>query len=198
VSSAGTTGASGGATGSQPVSARTPQEKQGALEGQLDESLRKFDEMLLKEQQVLAERREESGDSPQGGGGSMGGGSRGSVSSSGRSGEEDRASAGARSTGDGDEGSAASGDYTEGGTPQTGSSEGGVTSSSRGAPTPAGIPDGGDDDIVARQLREAAQAEKDPALRKKLWEEYCTYKKSTSGKRCTSGWARSPESGESQ
>ena len=42
----------------------------------------------------------------------------------------------------------------------------------------------GDDDIVARQLREAAQAERDPQLREKLWQEYCTYKKSTGGKQC--------------
>ena len=33
-----------------------------------------------------------------------------------------------------------------------------------------------DDDIVARQLREAAEKEKDPELRKKLWEEYRKYK----------------------
>jgi hypothetical protein len=34
-----------------------------------------------------------------------------------------------------------------------------------------------DDDIVARQLREAAEEEIDPELRKKLWEEYEHYKK---------------------
>ena len=33
-----------------------------------------------------------------------------------------------------------------------------------------------DDDIVARQLREAAEKEKDPELRKRLWEEYRKYK----------------------
>ena len=33
-----------------------------------------------------------------------------------------------------------------------------------------------DDDIVARQLREAAEEETDPELRKKLWEEYEKYK----------------------
>ena len=45
----------------------------------------------------------------------------------------------------------------------------------------AGVPEGQlppaeDDDIVARQLREAAQKETDPELRKKLWEEYWKYK----------------------
>jgi len=33
-----------------------------------------------------------------------------------------------------------------------------------------------DDDIVARQLREAAEKETDPELKKKLWEEYRKYK----------------------
>ena len=36
---------------------------------------------------------------------------------------------------------------------------------------------GEDDDIVARQLREAAQNETDPVLREKLWKEYEDYKK---------------------
>jgi hypothetical protein len=35
-----------------------------------------------------------------------------------------------------------------------------------------------DDDIVARQLREAAEKETDPELKKKLWKEYEEYKKS--------------------
>lgn len=37
-----------------------------------------------------------------------------------------------------------------------------------------------DDDIVARQLKEAAEKEKDPALKKKLWDEYYKYKKKNS------------------
>jgi hypothetical protein len=45
--------------------------------------------------------------------------------------------------------------------------------------TPPNIPDGQDDDIVARQLREAAENETDPVLRKKLWEEYREYKNAT-------------------
>ncbi|MEH6592351.1 MAG: hypothetical protein V7746_18950 [Halioglobus sp.] len=43
-------------------------------------------------------------------------------------------------------------------------------------PPPADIPSGGDDDVVARQLREAAMRETDPAVREKLWEEYRKYK----------------------
>lgn len=41
---------------------------------------------------------------------------------------------------------------------------------------PADISGGSDDDIVARQLREAAMKEKDPVLRDKLWDEYRKYK----------------------
>ena len=38
-------------------------------------------------------------------------------------------------------------------------------------------PDGSDDDIVARQLREAAEQETDPELKEKLWREYEAYKR---------------------
>ena len=41
---------------------------------------------------------------------------------------------------------------------------------------PEDIPDAKDDDIIARQLREAAMNESDPELREKLWEEYRRYK----------------------
>jgi hypothetical protein len=41
---------------------------------------------------------------------------------------------------------------------------------------PADVGDGSDDDIVARQLREAAMEEDDPELREKLWDEYRSYK----------------------
>jgi len=40
---------------------------------------------------------------------------------------------------------------------------------------PPDIPDGTDDDVVARQIREAAMKEKDPELRDKLWDEYRKY-----------------------
>jgi hypothetical protein len=41
---------------------------------------------------------------------------------------------------------------------------------------PADVGDGKDDDIVARQLREAAMKEEDPELREKLWDESRAYK----------------------
>ncbi|WP_153039141.1 hypothetical protein [Microbulbifer sp. Q7] len=46
------------------------------------------------------------------------------------------------------------------------------------AVVPADIPSGDDDDVVARQIREAAMREADPELQERLWEEYRKYKKS--------------------
>jgi len=46
-----------------------------------------------------------------------------------------------------------------------------------GTPIPDDIPDARDDDIIARQLREAAMQEEDPVLKEKLWEEYKRYKR---------------------
>jgi hypothetical protein len=45
-------------------------------------------------------------------------------------------------------------------------------------PIPPDVGDGSDDDIIARQLREAAMSEEDPELREKLWDEYRAYKES--------------------
>ena len=46
-------------------------------------------------------------------------------------------------------------------------------------PPPEDIPSGDDDDVVARQIREAAMKETDPDLREALWEEYRKYKNQT-------------------
>ena len=85
-------------------------------------------------------------------------------------------------------------DDPEAGGETAGPANGGSTGAGRGgASTTAGKPGekngkGGraitrpgaeDDDIVARQLREAAEAETDPVLKEKLWKEYDDYKKSS-------------------
>ena len=61
---------------------------------------------------------------------------------------------------------------SQGGGTGTGGSTGAGPSS-----IPPDIPDGSDDDVVARQIREAAMKETDPELRAALWEEYRKYKK---------------------
>ena len=57
---------------------------------------------------------------------------------------------------------------------------GGEKGGDTGAPPDFELPDAQDDDVVARQLREAAMAETDPELRARLWEEYRNYKNATS------------------
>lgn len=57
-----------------------------------------------------------------------------------------------------------------------GGRNGGPTSAAEGAfPVPDDIPSGRDDDVVARQIREAAMNEADPELRERLWDEYRRY-----------------------
>ncbi len=56
-------------------------------------------------------------------------------------------------------------------------SRSGVRGNAANTQAPADVPDGSDDDIVARQIREAALKEKDPVLREKLWDEYRKYKR---------------------
>jgi hypothetical protein len=51
-----------------------------------------------------------------------------------------------------------------------------TTASTAKYPPPADIPSGEDDDVIARQLREAAMREADPEVRERLWEEYRKYK----------------------
>ena len=64
--------------------------------------------------------------------------------------------------------------------PEAGAREDGrSTTRDTGSRAPPDIPDGRDDDIVARQLREAAERETDPELREKLWQEYDKYKGNT-------------------
>jgi hypothetical protein len=54
---------------------------------------------------------------------------------------------------------------------------GGASGGSDESRVPADVGDGRNDDVVARQLREAAMKETDPAIREKLWQEYRDYKK---------------------
>ena len=56
--------------------------------------------------------------------------------------------------------------------------EGSSNSAMVSSRVPSDIGDGSDDDVVSRQIREAAMNESDPVLREKLWQEYRNYKKS--------------------
>ncbi len=163
-----------------------------------------FDGMLLKEQKALEEKQrkdplpDRSGESA---GGSAGGGDK--EQAGGEGGKDDRTAAekradaeaeaaekrakagetgpaGAPKTADTGTGGSTDAGRLEGGTPVTAPVEGGPAGpGSDGPKVPADVGDGKDDDVVARQLREAATKEKDPAIREKLWEEYREYKKGT-------------------
>jgi hypothetical protein len=128
------------------------------LDAELFAGLGEFDEMLLREQErVKAAAPRTDGGSGGGGGGS---GSDAGDFDDGEESESDSASGGETTHGQG----------AGPGSPRTGAD----------SSAPPGTPDGSDDDVVARQLREAAEKESDPELKKKLWEEYRKYKQGTS------------------
>ena len=142
--------------------AATASERVAAAEAALDSALSDYDDVIRKEQ---AASPQSSIDTP---------------SNTGMDG---------RSTGSGDLGSAV--DPTAGADGQTGEfgTASGYGSSpdrapdkkidAEGQPVAKPEPNRGsaqDDDVVARQLREAAEAETDPELKAKLWEEYRRYK----------------------
>jgi hypothetical protein len=133
---------------------QTDEERLAHLERKLNMLLSDFDGTLLRATQRLSEAADEShagGSSPSG-----------------------AASAGGYKA----SGSASGADASGGGTTpeeSVATARGGTGGFTSGA-KPTDIPEGDDDDIVARQLREAAENETDPVLRKKLWREYRDYK----------------------
>jgi len=133
----------------------TSAERVAILDRQLEESTRDFDGIIYDEEQ--------------------------------RQREADRARTTQTSESSADSNTAADEESTFGGSvASTGnSSVGGGIGGSRGNapptdgakyPPPGDIPAGNDDDVVARQLREAAMREADPEVREKLWNEYRKYK----------------------
>ena len=150
------------------------EERIASLEVELASGLADFDELLLREQERVkaAAPRSASGGGMGSGTDEDGHGGDGNGGSSEGSAGETRvgnASNGARSQagGVGERSSTGAGGVS-GGASRTGATR-----------QPPGIPDGRDDDVVARQLREAAEKETDPELQKKLWEEYRKYKQGT-------------------
>lgn len=138
--------------GSDPM---TTAERVAVLDRQLEASTGVFDAIIREEQRQQRSSRREQSSQPQ-----SSGGAGTESSSSGRNPYE------AASDEDG-----------------YGSVGGGIGGRSGGAPenpavfeAPDDIPSGNDDDIVARQLREAAMREADPEVREALWNEYRKYK----------------------
>lgn len=131
----------------------TTAERAAILDEQLRRGYEKFDGIILGERERAQAELEPGLDGDLGGGGA------------------------------GADGSGASGQSQNlpvGGVP--GGPTGGVIASSSAPPPPQetfpppdDIPSGRDDDVVARQLREAAMREPDPELREALWDEYRKY-----------------------
>jgi hypothetical protein len=148
---------------------QTLDEQIAVLDAELFSGLGEFDEMLLREQERIKAAAPMTNAGSGGGGGAGDGGD-----GAGDAGlAEDTAGMAGSDSGYGPEADGAgSGSYGEGagrGSRQQGGRQG----------APPDIPDGSDDDVVARQLREAAEKETDPELKKKLWEEYRKYKQGT-------------------
>ncbi|MGB5346283.1 MAG: hypothetical protein WBN23_08970, partial [Woeseia sp.] len=133
------------------------------LEGELEKSVGGFDEVLAEEQREIST----VGRDTEGFGGG-GGGGRGGVGL----GRQE----GMRGTGESGGGSGVPGQGTAGGGGST-PSVAGMSEDDVKSRTPGDIPDLVSEDIVAKQLREAALAEDDPELRERLWEEYRRYNK---------------------
>jgi hypothetical protein len=133
----------------------------GALDRELAESLEEFEVAMAGEQVRVAGQDAEQRDS--GGSGAelpSGGGSAGGYPSEIGGGGQPTREQSSGTTGESSENAPTGG-------------PGGV-----GGSAPPDVGDGSDDDIVARQLREAAEKETDPELREKLWDEYRAYKNS--------------------
>ena len=147
------------------------------LNRELNDSLARFDGAMLGERERNQARAEESG----GGRADAGAVAMENGTAAGGDGSEDGsaygtplpARTGAGAEGTADDSSSGSGMSTAGG----GSGRKGdfEHTASNSANVPADIPDGSNDDVVARQIREAAMKEKDPELREKLWDEYRKY-----------------------
>jgi hypothetical protein len=162
----------------------TDEERLSKLDRQLKESLSEFDDMLLREQDELASRQSSSTGGGGGGGGELQAGSEGESGTGEADGSSSQEQAKGTETGEPaspqqSTESASSGAETVA-TTSTSGPVGSTNERNASGTVPPGIPDGRDDDIVARQLREAAENEPDPALRAKLWEEYRKYKNSGS------------------
>jgi len=158
-----------------PGDAETTQERVAALEHELHVSLATYDGALGAEQRRakggeggLADvsKDESKADKTASSSAPSDGGTSTSSGGNGRAGRESGSStAGTQTNGAG--GGAGGASKAPGGTNSTA--------------VPEDIPSGQDDDVVARQIREAAMNEPDPVLRDKLWQEYRDYKASISG-----------------
>jgi hypothetical protein len=171
----------GAASGNGP--GQTSDERRAAIDQQLADSLGSFDAQLRTEQQRVAQERDARQAAAAAAGsaateraaGAKSGESSGSAATEGTEGEADKPG------GTGRHGGLSkprdhSGDLKSEKASKKPDDNAGNGASARE------IPDGSDDDVVARRLRQAAQQETDPELKDKLWKEYLDYKKNAQNK----------------
>ena len=138
----------------------TSAQRRAALDERLNEGFAEFDGMILGERERVQAQADEAGSDVMSSGGGSGNGGEGE---SGQSPPLIIASAPDGSTG----GGLILGDASRQGDFSNQQEE--------TFPVPDDIPPGANDDVVARQLREAAMGEPDPELREALWDEYRAY-----------------------
>lgn len=182
----GSAGSPGTPESARPVAVATEAEQVAMLDEKLRDSLEAFDKLLLDEARKARAHEVETAVAEGGNGG--GGAQSGNGSAGNGTGKRSAGSQNGRSGG-GQAGASKSGaeEASRGGSRgvvQEGAPGGPIGDrdpsasghESASGPPPPDVGSGNDDDIVARQIRKAAEAEPDPELRKKLWDEYRKYK----------------------
>jgi len=165
---AGGTGSQAGADGDDPFAdlsagngqVMTAAERRAALDAKLDEGFSEFDGLILGERERVQTQADEAGSSTMSGNGGSGDGDR------------EGSDGGPLVVASAPPGSTGGGIMPAG----NASREGDFSNQQQETfPVPDDIPPGANDDVVAKQLREAAMHEPDPELREKLWDEYRAY-----------------------
>lgn len=180
----GATGASGGAAGQASAAGNGPgqtsDERRAAIDQHLNDSLGSFDAQLRTEQQRTAQERDTrraeqaaGTAAPEGQGTDKNGDASGTAAT--ETPDTDRPGGAGRRP------SAGKPRDHSGDLKSEKASKKPDDNAGNGASVQA-IPDGSDDDVVARRLRQAAERETDPELKAKLWQEYIDYKRNAQGR----------------
>lgn len=180
------TASAGGGTGSAQTSGadgpgQTSDERRAALDKRLNDSLGSFDAELRTEQQRVAQERDTRRAAPAGSATAEGQSADKSADSSGSAGTEVPTPDADKPGGTHRRGDASRRRDSSGDLKSEKASKKPDDNAGNGA-TAREIPDGSDDDVVARRLRQAAEQETDPELKEKLWQEYIDYKRNAQGK----------------
>jgi hypothetical protein len=161
-----------GSGGTQGTSGRaqTPEERRVAIDKRLDDSLGTFDSEIRKEQERNAQERDARNAANAGTAQTETG------TDTETEGDLESGTAGPEASDDKKDRQSRPGDLkSEKERKKADEGSGGPQGTSGSAASE--VPDGSDDDVVARRLRKAAEAETDPELKEKLWKEYIEYKK---------------------